>query len=193
VINFYQGLKKLTKEQIKIIYISGVALGLLLLFWVLLYAPQARKFSTIKHEISVAESQIKDIEALIQGRELTEVARELSVEFNKLSGMILSEEKDEEVIGNLSQDARKFNIEVRDIKPAPRVLLKYQVAGLNLIELPISMSLVSESRSLGKYLRDLRNDFPVLLRFRRIEIRSDCEGCHRLNVDLDISAYLSKR
>jgi len=191
--NFHQGLKKLTQEQIKIIYISAVALLILFLFWVLLYAPQARKFSTIKKEISDAESQIKDIEALIQGRELTEVAQELNIEFNKLSGMILSEEKDEEVIDNLSQDAKKFNIEVRDIKPASRVLLKYQVAGLNLVELPISMSLVCESRDLGNYLRVLRHDFPVLLKFRRIEIKSDCEGCHRIGVDLDIAAYLSKR
>ena len=191
--NNLPGLKKLTQEQTKIIYISAIALLTLFLFWILLYAPQARRFTSIKKEISDAESQIKDIEALIQGRELTEVAHELNIEFNKLSGMILSEEKDEEVIDNLSQDARKFNIEVRDIKPAPRVLLKYQVAGLNLVELPISMSLVSESRALGKYLRDLRYDFPVLLKFRRIEIRSDCEGCHRLNVDLNISAYLSKR
>ena len=191
--NFHQGLKKLTQEQIKIIYISAVALLVFFLFWVLLYAPQARKFSSIKKEISDAESQIKDIEALIQGRELTEVAQELNIEFNKLSGMILSEEKDEEVIDNLSQDAKKFNIEVRDIRPASRVLFKYQVAGLNLVELPISMSLISESRDLGSYLRDLRDDFPVLLKFRRIEIRSDCEGCYRLNADLDISAYLSKR
>ncbi len=191
--NFQQGLKKLTQEQIKIIYISAAALLILFLFWILLYAPQTRRFATIKKEISSAESQIKDIEALIQGRELTEVARELNIKFNKLTGMILSEEKDEEVIDNLSQDARKFNIEVRDIRPSSRVLFKYQVAGLNLVELPISMSLICESRNLGRYLQALRHDFPILVKFRRIEIRSDCEGCHQLNVNLDISAYLSKR
>ena len=191
--NFHQGIKKLTREQIKIIYISAVALLIFFLFWILLYAPQTRKFASIKKEISVAESQIKDIEALIQGRELTEVARELSIEFNKLSGMILSEEKDEEVIDNLSRDARKFNIEVRDIRPSSRQPFKYQVAGLNLVELPICMNLVCESRDLGSYLSDLRHDFPVLLKFRRIEIRSDGEGSHRLDVDLEISAYLSKR
>jgi len=188
-----KSIRKLTKEQIKIIYVGAIAFIILALLSLFFYAPQARRFAAIKREIAECETQISDIENLIQGRELSEVAHELNLQFQKQSRLILSEEKDEQVINDLSEQARRLNIEVKDIKPSAKQTLKHQIAGYNLLELPISMRLVSESRDLGEYLHKLRTDFPVLVKFRRININSKCEGCYRLDIDLEISAYLSKR
>ncbi|MFC1674542.1 hypothetical protein ACFL1K_01415 [Candidatus Omnitrophota bacterium] len=180
---------KITKEQKKIIYISVTVVAFLIIFWVVVYTPQNRRLLLIKNELQSAEAEISEIDAIMRGKELPETLKDLSIEFNRISQTLLSE--DEDVISYLSEEARKLNINVRGITPSAKQKLDSQVAGYTVYELPVSMKLVCEFSDLGKYLEMLRNDFPVLIRVRQLELEGKGKGHPRLEALLDLSAYLA--
>jgi len=184
-------MKKLTKEQIKIIYISAVVLVFLIIFWIFVYRPQTRELTSIKQELIQAEAQIAEINRLIGDKELTQAAKELNMDFNKIASQLPSGEED--VIDVLSDKARSLSIEVKNITPSGRQVLEDKIAGYNIEELSVSMKIVCEYKVLGEYLNNLRNNLPVLVRVRQINIKGKGEGRPNLEVALEISAYLSKR
>lgn len=186
----YNRIKKLTKEQKKIISLSAMVLVFLLIFWIFIYAPQARSFTAIKQELKQAEAQIAEIMSMTAGKELTQAFKDLKTDLVKISGKLPSGE--EAVIYNLSESARKLGIEVKNIIPSGKRLLENRVSGYDIEELPISMNLSSDYRAMGEYLNMLRNRFPVLVKVRQLDIKGKGEGRTDLDVALQILAYLSR-
>ena len=183
-------MKNLTREQIKIIYYSLIIAVFLGAFWFFVYGPQNKKLSSMKEELAYIESQIAEIKEITKGRELTEIVGDFNDQLAKSASFLIL--KDKEIIYNLSQEARKLNIEVSSIMPSNKQLLEDKVTGIDIEELPISMKLVCEFRDLGMYLEILRNNFPVLAVVKRLDIRGQGEKEPILDVDLQISAYLTK-
>jgi len=183
-------MKRITKEQKKIIYISGIVILALILFWALVHAPQKRRLAAIKSDLQRAEAQIAEISTLMQGRELTEAVQELNLKFKESARLLTPE--DEDVIAYLSEEARDLEIEVKDITPSGRQSLQKQVAGFDIEELAISMNLVCEFKELGEYLNTLRDNFPVLIEVRELKVQGEGEGRPALDISLKISAYLAK-
>lgn len=182
-------IKKLTKEQKKIIYISLVVLTFFFSFWIFVYGPQTRKFTSIKEELTQTEARTAEILSIAKGRDLAQAIRDLKINFIEVMGRFPGGE--EMVIYNLSETAKKLKIEVKNIVPSTKQLLENKITGYDIEELPISLNLVSEFRSLGEYLNILRNNFPVLIRVRDLDIKGNGEGRALLEVALQISAYLS--
>ncbi len=186
----YNRIKKPTKEQKKIIYISAIVLVCLLIFWIFVYGPQARSFAAIKRKLQQAESGIAQIMSIAGGRDLAEAVRGLKTNLVKVTGKLPATEQ--VVIYNLSETARKLKIEVKNIIPSGKRLLENKISGYDMEELPISMNLVSDYRLMGEYLDILRNNFPVLICVRQLDIKGKGEGRTDLDVALQISAYLSR-
>lgn len=182
-------MKRLTKEQKKIILISGIAFTAIVIFWIFIYGPQSRKLSAIRKELQYTESQIRNINYLIQGKELSEAVKDLAEQLNRKANLILVSEED--LIHNLSEEARELNIKVKNIKPSGKQST-HQVAGYNIEESFISMNLSCEFRELGEYLNILRDNFPMLTKIRKLSINGKGEGRANLDVSLHISAYLAK-
>jgi len=182
-------MNEMTKEQKKIIYISLIAFIFLISFWVFVYRPQSRKLISIKKELAKAESQIEEITKLVNEEDLAQNFREYESRFNDLVSCLPSGEED--VIDNLSKTARGLKIEVRKLIPSQRILLDNGLS-YKIEELPISMNLVCEFNVLGEFLNILKNDFPVLIKLRQIEIKSGKDHDFNLDVSLEISAYLSE-
>lgn len=185
----YKGIKNLSKAQRKIIYISAVVLISLLIFWIFVYGPQSRKFAKIKLKLTQAENQIAEILRLTAGKDLVVAVTELRTNLTKVTAELPAE--DEDVIYNLSENAKKLKIEVRNMAPSGRRLLANKIPNYDIEELPISMNLVCEYRVLGEYLNILRNSFPVLIRVRQLDIKGKGEGRTDLDVTLQVSAYLA--
>ena len=183
-------MKKLTREQIKIIYISAVVVVFLLIFWLFVYGPQSRRLASIKRELANSEAQIAQITNLIGEKELIQAVKEYKIELNSLTSKLPSREED--VIYNLSEQARDLGIEVRNIIPSQKQLVDSGVEGYNIEELPISMNLSCEFQKIGEYLNILRDKFPVLVRVWQLNITTRGAGQVILDVSLQISAYLTR-
>ncbi len=181
---------RLTKEQKKIIFLSIVGVIFLLCFWILVYLPQKKKLSTIKKELSYIETQIAQINEMTRGEELTEVFKTFNTQLKDISAVFsLSEE---EIIYNLSKEAKALKIEIESIKPLEKQLIKDRFSSLNIEELPISMQLSCEFKDMAIYLKILRDNFPVLIKVKKLVIKGSGEGKDTLGVNLEISAYLSR-
>lgn len=189
-VKLYHWIKNLSREQKKIIYISAVGLVFLFSFLVFVYGPQSRKFAAIKRELSQTENQIKEIMSIVGGRDLPQAVRDLKTRLTNTASKLPS--KEDVVISNLSENAKKLNLEVKNIIPANKQLLGNRITGYIIEELPISLSLVGDYRALGEYLNILRNNSPILIRVRQLEIKGKGEGRSDLDIALQISAYLSR-
>lgn len=187
--NINKAMGNLTKEQKKIICVTAVILAFLFSFWFFIYAPKKKEFSSIKSSLLEAESQIKAIMDIVEGRDLALATRDLRKTLIEVSSKL---PKGEDVaIYNLSEQARNLGIEVKNISPLARKPLEERISGYAIEEFPISINLVSEFKAFGEYLLILRNNFPVLVRVRAFDINGRGEGETSLDINLQLSAYLS--
>lgn len=185
-----EALNRLTKEQRKIIYISALGLAFLILFFALVYHPQNKSFIRIKTKLSQTENQIAEIMKITAGRDLAQATRELKVRFTRISGMLPRE--DEQLIYILSEQARKFKIEVKNISAGRKEKLEAKIRGYDLEEVEINMDLACEFHALGEYLDSLQDEYPVLTRIKGLDIERRDEGQPRLDANLRLVGYLAK-
>jgi PAS domain S-box-containing protein len=99
----------------------------------------------------------------------------------------------EDVVNNLSAQAKKLRINIKSLDPDDKISLPNRARGYDVQELPISLNLVCDFKTLGEYLDTLRNEFPALIRVKQLNISSDAEVMGGLDVTLKISAYLLKK
>jgi len=180
---------KLTKGQRKIAFLSIAALIFLLCFWVFVYLPQKNKLASIKKELLYIETQIAQINKMTGGKDLTEVATGYSTQLRDASAVFAFGE--EELIDNLSSEAKNLNIKINSIKPLDRQAIKER-ADLNVDEALVNMQLSCEFKDLANYLEIIRDYFPILVKIKTIDIKGAGEGQDILDVNLMISAYLSQ-
>ena len=186
----FRRMKRLTKAQKKILYIASIALSFLFIFWSFVYGPQSRKFSAIKKELNNTEAQIIDILKIAKGKELASDIVELRASLVEAAAKMPAQ--DEAVIYSLSENAKKLNLEVKNIFPSGRHLLEANISGFDIEEMPISIALSGEYRLIGEYVKRLRDNFPVLISVRGLEIKGKGEAQTYLEATLRLSAYLSK-
>jgi len=182
-------IKALTKEQQKIIYISFIVFVFFICFWVFIHGPQSRKLAVLKADLTRTESQITEISRLASGGDLAEAVKALKMSLDNAVGQLPSQ--DEVVIKNLLAGAKKLRIEVSNVSPAGIKSIEGGVSGFSISEFPISMRLSCDYRTLGEYLHMLRNNFPVLIKLRQLDIRGRGEGQMNLEINLQLSAYLA--
>ncbi|MFH1622003.1 MAG: type 4a pilus biogenesis protein PilO [Candidatus Omnitrophota bacterium] len=183
-------MKKLTQKQVKIIIASTIVVLSLFCFIIFIYAPQNKQLRSIKKELSFIESQIEEINKIMQGKELTVAAEELNSQLMEISSSLPANQK--EVVSNLSSEAKALQIEIKSINPQEKRLLEDKVTDYHVEELPIAISMRCEYRALGEFLEILRDSFPFLVRVKKITIKREEEGRPNLDVSLNILAYLSK-
>jgi len=179
---------ELTREQKKIIYIAALVAAFLMFFWIFIYIPQSRKLKEIQHKLSITEGEISDINRITGGMPEAEAVQGLN---NKLNQMIAGfGDSDDDIIDALSKAARELKITINNISLSSRQLINSQIPGYEVREMPVSLKLTAEYRPLGEFLYRIRDNFPVLLTVRNLSISGEGEGDPRLDVDLEISAYL---
>ena len=183
-------MKKFSQEQKKIIYITSVVLGFLFLAWIFIYLPQSRRLISIQKKLIATEDEISQINKITQGKTLEEAVKSLNLELNQAIANLPSRQED--VIGILSDEARKLKIDVRVMDPAdnPQATTA-NVAGFTITELPIVMQLVCDYRTIGEYLNILDQKLPLLIKIRQLNISGGEAGNSNLDINLEISVYLS--
>lgn len=183
-------MKKLTKEQIKIIISGAIAVFSLFCFMIFIYGPQSKQLKTFKEESSFIESQFEEIKRITQGKELTVAVQELNGQLMEVSSFLPANQ--EEIVSSLSNEARALQIEIKSINPKEKQLLEDKVTGYIIEELPISISMRCELKALCEFLDILRDSFPSLVRVNQITIKSEGEARPILDVSLNLLAYISR-
>lgn len=182
-------MKKLTEEQKKIIYIALAVIVIISVFWIFVFAPQRRRLAAMKKRLRTTEAQIAQIQDITQGKDLTTAVTELNQTFAMLTSTLPAGEK--AVIHYLSEQARKFKVEVKNIALLDKRPVEHGISGFTVEEQPISMKLVCGLRSLGEYLNILGDGTAMLIKIRRLDIQGSGEGQPDLDIRLQISVYLS--
>ncbi len=184
-------IKNLSVQQKKILYIAGIILLSLFLFSFLIFIPQRKKLADIKNKLQAAEAKIAEITSLTKNQDLGAAMKVLNQQFIDTSARLPPQE--EMVLSFLAENSRKFKIEVKNISLAKGALLKDKVAAGNLEIMPVNMSLESDYRALGEFLNVLGSDKSILLRVKRLEIRSKGAGNPQLEINLQLLAYLLRK
>jgi len=182
---------RLTKAQKSIILLSILLAVFLLCIWFFVYLPQQKKLSSIEKELSSIDMQIAQINEMAGGGDLTEALSNFNKQVKDMSAIFSS--TDEEVIGNLSKEAKKLKIEIESIKPLAKQSIENPSLPLEIEELPIAMQLSCEFKDLANYLKILREEFSALIKVKKLEIKGGGEGKDLLSVNLEISAFLSRQ
>jgi len=180
----------LTKAQKKIIIISLGVLFFLIFIWIFIYLPQSKKVNSIEKELNSAEAKIAEIINIAEGNDLAEIVKDFRIKLDSLRSQLPG--RDEIIIEAITTAARGLNLKVENIFFSDRQASERQVSGLKIEEIPISMKIVSEYRNFGQFLNLLRSNFPILIKFKKLDI-SGREGPPSIvNISLDLAAYLSK-
>ncbi|MFA6349460.1 MAG: type 4a pilus biogenesis protein PilO [Candidatus Omnitrophota bacterium] len=183
-------MKQLTKQQQQIIYVAAGSVVFILLFWMLIFAPASRKLSQIKQKLSSTENQIADITKITQGKDLSEVVAKLNKDLVRFASKLPL--RQEIVMNYLSDNARRSNIDVKNIVLSEKQVVKEGVAGLEIDETLISMALTGDFRSLGEFLNSLTHDDSILIVLKQLNISGTGEGRSKLDISLKVNAYLAK-
>jgi Tfp pilus assembly protein PilO len=180
---------KISRQQKKIFSAALIVAASIIFFWLFIYMPQSRKFERIKKELAATESRIAQITSLAEGKDLSAAVSGLKVTLLKVLSQLPMD--DEKVIAYLSDGARRLKVEVKNIAPQQARPVDTGVPGYQIMEFPISLNLNAEYRAIGEYLSALRNNFPILIRVRDIQIQSKGFGRADLDAAVQLSAYLA--
>ncbi|MFH1441892.1 MAG: type 4a pilus biogenesis protein PilO [Candidatus Omnitrophota bacterium] len=184
-------MKKITKEQKKIIYISLILSAFTVFLWIFIITPQKNKLVSIRNRLSQAEAQITEIKQLTQGRDMAVVVTELNKKL--VDALDKLPFRQEVVINYLSDNARNLGIEIKNINLSDKQSAVKTISGYAISEVPININLSGEYRAIGEYLNILRDDSVILIKIGKIDIKGRGEGYSYLDMSLEISAYFAKK
>jgi Tfp pilus assembly protein PilO len=182
-------MKKITKEQIKIIAITVSGVVFLLCFWIFVYWPQSKKLGLIKKDLELTEAKINEVKEITQGKDLSVAVAELNSKFGSYASLLPSNLED--LISKVSNKARSSNVEIKSISPQKPDLIDDRITNYPIEKFVIQMSIVSKFKELGDFLYYLESDFIHLVQVKQVDIKGRGESNPVLDVTLQILCYLS--
>jgi Tfp pilus assembly protein PilO len=187
----FKRLNTLSVQQKKIVSVGGVVFFFFLFVVFFFFLTQSRKILAIKKELAQTQGEIAQIMQITEGKDLAKSVEELRLKLNQLATKLPAQ--DEEVISHFSSLAKKMGININSVMPGEEKVIEGGVSGYTISELPISIKLSSEYKSLGEYLRALGDSPSVLISLHQLDIVGKGEGQPRLDVTLKLSAYLASK
>lgn len=188
-------IKQISFSQKKIIIMVSVGLVAFLIPWFLVYLPTKNAVGRAKKELAAAETQIRQIEAIVdKAKNMEEGLTLLQGVFAKINNKFPRQE--EESLAMLSDYARKLNIEVVSIKPSAKEFLfdedgqKIGIECKFCQRLAVSLELRCSYKDLVGYLEALKKEVTAYISIEKLRINKDSLGPAKLSVILDINLYL---
>lgn len=185
----------ITQDQKKIIAAGSVVLFVFLFFWVFFYLPSLSQLDNLKNEFLSTEQQILAIEALATDS----VGRRESIRLLKRKQEYLSArlpQKEQESLRFIPEFARKMNIQVISVSPGSKtefldeygkqVFIKRKVVSY----LPISMDVNCYYKDLVKYLLDIKDNVPSLVRITSLDVRREDRVSGKIRANIELNLYL---
>ncbi len=183
-------LKMLTGEQKKIILAAGIVIFAFFIVWGFIYVPQRNEFLRIKRTITATEYEISEIMKIAEGKDLASAIGELRGSLATVkAGLPVSEQV---VVSYLSKLAERYHLEMKSVVYASRSTLENRIANTEIEELPVTMQVSGEYRSLGEFLAALENSSELLVSLRQLDVKGNGQGRVDLDISLQLVTYLLK-
>lgn len=182
-------LKRLSKEQKRIIVAGAIALLLFVLCWFLIYRPEVKRFAEIQAKLHGIDNQISQVLSVTKGKQLTAAIKDLNVDLAQVTGKLPL--TDQGIIYVISDIANKLKINVKTLTRGSEKILDDKISGYSIHELPITISFSCEYKTLGDFLINLREKSPVLVRIKQLDIVGSGFAQPNLEVTLQLSGYIS--
>jgi len=187
----------LTKPQKKAL-ISILVMGVIfIIFIVFVYTPMRRELNKTKTEYEVIEKEIADIKRVAgEGKSLDEVIAALKTRLTELENKF--PEKEEQILQDLSERAKKFNIDLNNTSPdKKRIVTDIECSSLNkrgciLQEMGIKMSMKTDFKTFSEFIKSLKDDFPFYLKLdsARLVKLAGTDRHPMLDIEIKLRAYL---
>lgn len=180
----------------KILIITGICVSIIFLFWAFIYFPANRKLCFLKSELAAIRIEIAQIESRggKEGRDIAKMVEELQKDFK--AAMLKLPDKEEEALRFISTEASKLGIDIVSMQPgSKRSSLDANnnpmyLEGKQCFELPISIEIRGLYKSIGEYLRILREVSPALIKIETVRIQKNENIAPRLNANLELALCL---
>lgn len=184
---------KLSDSTIKIAISIGIIILAFLIFIWLIYIPHKHALDMLKAEVQATDRDILAIKAQAGAGESLETAIEgLRKYLARLENKFPS--KEEVALRELSALAQKSGIDITSMSPMKKQPVKdignkpISIEGYRIEELNVAIDITAGYRSVGEYIRMLKDDCPVFIRINNITMSGG--GSPGLRVNLVITVYL---
>ena len=183
-------LKTFTGEQKKIIIAAAIVVFSFLVVWGFIYVPQRNEFLRIKRTIAATEHEIDEIMQIASGKDLAYAIGELRGRLAAVKARLPVSEQ--VVVSYLSKLAERYHLEMKSVVYASRRTLENRIANTEIEELPVTMQVSGEYRSLGEFLSALENSSELLVSLKQLDVKGNGMGRVDLDISLQLSTYLVK-
>jgi len=185
----------LSRNQKKIFIISSVAGSLFILAVLLFYLPALKNISNLKRDLTDAQRQIQEINAMIgTAKTMGEGIIALKEKADFLNKKF--PDKEEGSIRLLSEYARKLGIELVSISPGNKTGIlndsgkQITIEGRIYQKLPIYLELDCSYKDLLLYLEALREQLPAFISIESLEISKDTGATVKVKAAINLELYL---
>ncbi len=188
----------MTKKQKKIFTFVGIVIIAFAIFIIFIYIPADRRLEELRKEYVMLQAEINDFNKSVggEGKSLEDVVLSLKNKLDSLDKKF--PEKEEIILRELLGLAESLGIEITSTRPdKKRTVKEIGSAAVNIKdcvvqEMPIAISLKTSYKTLGEFLRTLKENFSAFVRIDSVHITRmgpDKAGA-LLEVSLNLDSYL---
>lgn len=182
----------ITQKDKKVIIKAGSCAAAIFLFWALIYFPAQKRCKALKSDFEAVKAQVAAIESRggRDGRDIAQMVESLQKDFGRNMDKIPHAE--EGALKLIAAEAAKHGVAIISMSPAARRPMLDEnnnnlfVENIQCFEIPIALEIKGSYKSIGEYLRALREDAAVLIRVEDINIAKSSTSGQQLDARAEI-------
>lgn len=175
----------------------GVFIFTVLLLFQFVYFPSHKEVKRLTTEYKDVVKEISGLYDFIGGQEnlkenIIRIRRELAL----LEDAFPSEKDVSNIIKQLNEEARRFKVNVRSLKPKNLLIYKdnegkeLKVADCFCKCMPLTLNVEGGYQALGEFLRSLEVNRNPMIIIKEVDIEKDEKRAPRLKAEIDLNAFM---
>lgn len=188
---------KFDAENKKSIVVAGILIMSMALLFQFVYFPKSRELKRLTTEHKDVGRNIDGLYNFIGGREnLKDNIIEKRKELALLEDAFPSEKEVSNIIKQLNEEARRFEINVHSLKPKNLLIYKdnegkeLKVADYFCKCMPLTLNVEGRYQALGEFLRSLEVNRDPMIIIKEVDIEKDGKIAPRLKAEIDLNAFM---
>lgn len=175
----------------------GIFIFTVLLLFQFVYFPSHKEVKGLTAEYKDVVKEISGLYDFIGGQEnLKENIIRIRRELTLLEDAFPSEKEVSNIIKQLNEEARRFNINVRSLKPKNLFIYKdnegreLKVADYFCKCMPLTLNVEGEYQALGEFIRSLEVNRDPMIIIKAVDMEKDGKIAPRLKAEIDLNAFM---
>ena len=187
-------MKKIANIEKKTVILWG-GIGLAILgFFVFIYLPSQRQVASFKKELVFFDSQISNIDAMIDKKK--SLQENIFLFQERLKELDRFPDKEEQTLKIISDIAKESKIDVRNLSPSQKQEFTYaddlrlSIEGKDVIVMPVLLNLHCSYNDLVAFLGKLSKGLPAFISVESLQIGKPDKSSQKLTAILKLNIYL---